>query len=69
MLTPTINDSQRLQLAPLKMPPRLLLGPGPSNVHPAVLHNERAHSRAPRPSISGSHGRDSDVAALCLADR
>ena len=37
MLTPTINDSQRLQLAPLQLPPRLLLGPGPSNVHPAVL--------------------------------
>lgn len=38
-MTPTvsINDSQRLQLAPLKIPSRLLLGPGPSNAHPAVL--------------------------------
>ncbi|GAC1461165.1 MAG: alanine--glyoxylate aminotransferase family protein [Chamaesiphon sp.] len=36
-LTLSINDSQRLQLAPLEMPPRLLLGPGPSNAHPAVL--------------------------------
>lgn len=32
-----INNSQRLQLAPLEMPQRLLLGPGPSNAHPAVL--------------------------------
>ena len=38
-MTPTIsiNDSQKLQLAPLEMPSRLLLGPGPSNAHPAVL--------------------------------
>ena len=36
-LTLSINDSQRLQLAPLEIPTRLLLGPGPSNVHPAVL--------------------------------
>jgi len=36
-LTLSINDSQWLQLAPLEMPTRLLLGPGPSNVHPAVL--------------------------------
>ncbi|MBW4554737.1 MAG: alanine--glyoxylate aminotransferase family protein [Trichormus sp. ATA11-4-KO1] len=38
-MTPTIsiNDSQRLQLQPLKIPSRLLLGPGPSNAHPAVL--------------------------------
>lgn len=35
--TLSINDSQRLQLAPLEMPTRLLLGPGPSNAHPAVL--------------------------------
>ncbi len=33
----TINHSQRLQLAPLEMPARLLLGPGPSNANPAVL--------------------------------
>ncbi len=38
-MTPTIsiNDSQKLQLAPLEMPSRLLSGPGPSNAHPAVL--------------------------------
>ncbi len=36
-LTSSINNSQRLQLAPLKIPTRLLLGPGPSNAHPAVL--------------------------------
>ncbi|WP_414541128.1 alanine--glyoxylate aminotransferase family protein [Nostoc sp. CCY0012] len=38
-MTPTIsiNDSQRLQLKPLEIPSRLLLGPGPSNAHPAVL--------------------------------
>jgi len=36
-LTLSINDSQLLQLAPLEMPTRLLLGPGPSNVHPTVL--------------------------------
>lgn len=35
--TLSINDSQRLQLAPLAMPNRLLLGPGPSNAHPDVL--------------------------------
>jgi alanine-glyoxylate transaminase/serine-glyoxylate transaminase/serine-pyruvate transaminase len=35
--TLSINDSQCLQLAPLAMPPRLLLGPGPSNAHPIVL--------------------------------
>ncbi len=38
-MTPTIsiNDSQRLQLSPLEIPSRLLLGPGPSNAHPTVL--------------------------------
>ncbi|MBW4576281.1 MAG: alanine--glyoxylate aminotransferase family protein [Aphanothece sp. CMT-3BRIN-NPC111] len=36
-LTFSINDRQRLQLAPLEIPTRLLLGPGPSNAHPAVL--------------------------------
>jgi alanine-glyoxylate transaminase/serine-glyoxylate transaminase/serine-pyruvate transaminase len=35
--TININDSQRLSLAPLALPQRLLLGPGPSNAHPAVL--------------------------------
>ncbi|MBD2097287.1 alanine--glyoxylate aminotransferase family protein [Trichocoleus sp. FACHB-591] len=36
-LTLSINDAQRLQLAPLAAPTRLLLGPGPSNAHPDVL--------------------------------
>ncbi|MBD2196395.1 MULTISPECIES: alanine--glyoxylate aminotransferase family protein [Calothrix] len=35
--TVSINDSQRLQISPLEVPSRLLLGPGPSNAHPAVL--------------------------------
>lgn len=35
--TLSINNSQQLHLSPLKMPTRLLLGPGPSNAHPAVL--------------------------------
>jgi alanine-glyoxylate transaminase / serine-glyoxylate transaminase / serine-pyruvate transaminase len=35
--TTAIDESQRLQLAPLSVPNRLLLGPGPSNAHPAVL--------------------------------
>lgn len=35
--TITINENQRLQLQPLEIPSRLLLGPGPSNAHPAVL--------------------------------
>ncbi|MEH2286479.1 alanine--glyoxylate aminotransferase family protein [Nostoc sp.] len=35
--TISINDSRRLQLTPLEIPPRLLLGPGPSNAHPTVL--------------------------------
>lgn len=33
----SINENQRLQLEPLEVPSRLLLGPGPSNTHPAVL--------------------------------
>ena len=37
MTLTSINDSQRLQLPPLEIPTRLLLGPGPSNVHPTVL--------------------------------
>jgi alanine-glyoxylate transaminase/serine-glyoxylate transaminase/serine-pyruvate transaminase len=35
--TIAINNSQLLQLSPLEVPNRLLLGPGPSNAHPAVL--------------------------------
>jgi alanine-glyoxylate transaminase / serine-glyoxylate transaminase / serine-pyruvate transaminase len=35
--TISINDSGRLQLKPLEIPSRLLLGPGPSNAHPTVL--------------------------------
>lgn len=35
----TVNESQRLQPAPLEIPTRLLLGPGPSNLHPAVLQS------------------------------
>ncbi|PMB48846.1 alanine--glyoxylate aminotransferase [Fischerella thermalis CCMEE 5205] len=35
--TVSINNNQRLQLEPLSTPERLLLGPGPSNAHPAVL--------------------------------
>lgn len=35
--TLAIDNSQKLQLAPLDIPNRLLLGPGPSNAHPAVL--------------------------------
>lgn len=34
---PPINDTHRQQLAQLNVPPRLLLGPGPSNAHPRVL--------------------------------
>ncbi len=34
---PKINEAHRVQAGPLAMPPRLLLGPGPSNAHPAVL--------------------------------
>ncbi|BAZ39663.1 alanine--glyoxylate aminotransferase [Calothrix sp. NIES-4101] len=33
----SLNTSQKLNLQPLNMPNRLLLGPGPSNAHPAVL--------------------------------
>jgi len=35
--TISIRESQRLQLNPLAVPNRLLLGPGPSNAHPTVL--------------------------------
>ncbi len=34
---PMINESHRGNVAQLDMPPRLLLGPGPSNAHPRVL--------------------------------
>ena len=34
---PKINEAHRKSVGPLEMPPRLLLGPGPSNAHPAVL--------------------------------
>lgn len=37
LTTPQIDETHRLQPAPLSVPPRLLLGPGPSNAHPAVL--------------------------------
>ncbi len=33
----TINDTHRIQTTDLDTPPRLLLGPGPSNAHPRVL--------------------------------
>ena len=32
-----ISDRYRLKTAQLDLPPRLLLGPGPANVHPRVL--------------------------------
>ncbi len=35
--TLAISDRQRLNLSPLQVPTRLLLGPGPSNAHPTVL--------------------------------
>ncbi|MDM9381141.1 alanine--glyoxylate aminotransferase family protein [Chlorogloeopsis sp. ULAP01] len=35
--TISINNSQKLIIEPLSMPSRLLLGPGPSNAHPAIL--------------------------------
>jgi alanine-glyoxylate transaminase / serine-glyoxylate transaminase / serine-pyruvate transaminase len=37
MKTHTINDQYRRSVGQLDMPPRLLLGPGPSNAHPRVL--------------------------------
>ncbi len=33
----TINENHRINVPQLDMPPRLLLGPGPSNAHPRVL--------------------------------
>ncbi len=32
-----VSDRHRLEIAQLDLPPRLLLGPGPANVHPRVL--------------------------------
>ncbi|MEM7727101.1 MAG: alanine--glyoxylate aminotransferase family protein [Cyanobacteria bacterium P01_A01_bin.45] len=37
MQTISINNNHKLNLSPLKVPNRLLLGPGPANAHPAVL--------------------------------
>jgi alanine-glyoxylate transaminase / serine-glyoxylate transaminase / serine-pyruvate transaminase len=37
MKTSLVNQSLRPTVAPLSLPERLLLGPGPSNAHPAVL--------------------------------
>ncbi len=34
---PSINNKHRINTQQLDMPPRLLLGPGPSNAHPRVL--------------------------------
>lgn len=34
---PSVSEKHRLALQPLDLPERLLLGPGPSNAHPAVL--------------------------------
>lgn len=36
-MTYPINDAHRIETSQLDMPPRLLLGPGPSNAHPRVL--------------------------------
>lgn len=33
----SVNDAHRIATSQLDMPPRLLLGPGPSNAHPRVL--------------------------------
>jgi alanine-glyoxylate transaminase/serine-glyoxylate transaminase/serine-pyruvate transaminase len=42
-----VDDSHRINVSQLDMPPRLLLGPGPSNVHPrvrqALAMNEVGH--------------------------
>ncbi|MEE8498319.1 MAG: alanine--glyoxylate aminotransferase family protein [Acidimicrobiia bacterium] len=37
MSTPTVEESHRIKTGQLDLPPRLLLGPGPSNAHPRVL--------------------------------
>ena len=38
-----INEAHRLKTSTLDMPPRLLLGPGPSNAHPRVLKALSTH--------------------------
>jgi alanine-glyoxylate transaminase/serine-glyoxylate transaminase/serine-pyruvate transaminase len=37
MSRPTVEESHRIDTGQLNLPPRLLLGPGPSNAHPRVL--------------------------------
>lgn len=37
-MTFSINETYRIETSQLDMPPRLLLGPGPSNAHPRVLN-------------------------------
>jgi alanine-glyoxylate transaminase/serine-glyoxylate transaminase/serine-pyruvate transaminase len=37
LAAPTVNQQDHLNLAPLNIPTRLLLGPGPSNADPAVI--------------------------------
>ena len=37
LVSPTINDKNRIIPPELNVPPRLLLGPGPSNANPRVL--------------------------------
>ncbi|MEJ2717818.1 MAG: alanine--glyoxylate aminotransferase family protein, partial [Deltaproteobacteria bacterium] len=45
--TPVVDESHRIEAPQLHMPPRLLLGPGPSNPDPRVLQalatNEVGH--------------------------
>ena len=36
-MTVSIEQSHRIDTRPLDVPPRILLGPGPSNAHPRVL--------------------------------
>lgn len=37
--TSPLHEQHRIQTSPLDVPPRLLLGPGPSNAHPRVLQS------------------------------
>jgi alanine-glyoxylate transaminase / serine-glyoxylate transaminase / serine-pyruvate transaminase len=39
----TIDESHRITVGQLDMPPRLLLGPGPSNIHPRVRQALTSH--------------------------
>ena len=49
---------------------RVLLGPGPSDVHPRVLEaHGHAAGRPPRPRVRGLDGRDPGPAPLCVSDR